>query len=66
MVKKCLYCGCELSEESVIDFCERCGIGNFGKKIFDTLKHNMENARKNGDLCHQNNFSNVSDFSERR
>ncbi len=52
MAKKCIYCGSEISQESVIDFCERCGIRSFGKKLFDTIKTNMENARENGDLCH--------------
>tara|TARA_Y100000034_G_scaffold118538_1_gene159279 strand:+ start:418 stop:639 length:222 start_codon:yes stop_codon:yes gene_type:complete len=55
MVKKCLYCGCELPDESVIDFCHRCGIGVFGEKMFSTIKQNMETARNNGDLCHANN-----------
>ncbi|MBU1129449.1 MAG: hypothetical protein KJ949_02340 [Nanoarchaeota archaeon] len=52
MTKKCIYCSSEISQESVIDFCERCGIRSFGKKLFDTIKSNMENARDNGDLCH--------------
>jgi len=52
MTKKCIYCGSEIPHESVIDFCERCGIHSFGKKLFDTIKSNMENAKENGDLCH--------------
>lgn len=54
MTRKCLYCNTELQLNSVIDFCERCGIGVFGKKMFDTIKNNMENARERGDLCNQN------------
>ncbi len=49
-MKKCLYCGCELHEDSVIDFCEKCGHGVFGPKMFKTIVNNMENARENGDL----------------
>ena len=60
-MKKCIYCGCEVSEESVIDFCERCGVGVFGRKMFDTIVNNMEEARHNGDLCHQNSFTEISD-----
>jgi len=49
-MKKCIYCSCELSEESVIDFCERCGTGAFGEKMFKTIVANMQQAEKRGDL----------------
>lgn len=52
MSKKCIYCSREISEDSVIDFCEKCGIGVWGEKMFKTIVNNMENARNNGDLCH--------------
>ena len=52
MVKKCIYCGCEVANESVVDFCERCGKGVWGEKMFKAIIKNMENARANGDLCH--------------
>jgi hypothetical protein len=52
MVKKCIYCGIEVSSESVIDFCERCGKGVWGEKMFNAIVKNMEDARENGDLCH--------------
>jgi len=55
MVKKCIYCGEELSDECVIDFCARCGQGVWGKKMFETIVRNMEEARDRGDLCHANN-----------
>ncbi|MFH1151988.1 MAG: hypothetical protein V1788_02575 [Nanoarchaeota archaeon] len=58
-MKKCIYCGAEISLGSVIDFCERCGVGVFGKKMFDTIVNNMEEARANGDLCHSNNAGKV-------
>ena len=60
MVKKCIYCRCELSEESVIDFCERCGKGVWGDKMFNAIIQNMENARSNGDLCDAGNFTETS------
>ena len=50
MVKKCIYCSSEIPQESVIDFCERCGIGVFGEKMFNAIVENMENARERGDL----------------
>jgi len=52
MTKKCLYCGNEISTECIIDFCDKCGVNVFGKKMLDAIKQNMENAKMNGDLCH--------------
>ncbi len=57
MVKKCLFCNTDVEETSVIDFCERCGVSHFGRKLFDVIKNNMEEARERGDLCHQNSPS---------
>ena len=54
MVKKCIYCGAEVSDSSVIDFCEKCGKGVWGEKMFNAIVKNMETARANGDLCHDN------------
>ena len=51
-MKKCLYCGKEIDNSCVIDFCEPCGVQAFGKKMLDTIRSNMENARENQDLCH--------------
>jgi uncharacterized UBP type Zn finger protein len=50
MPKKCIYCGSELNDESVIDFCQRCGISVWGEKMFNTIVKNMEDARNTGDL----------------
>ena len=57
MTKKCVYCSCEISDDSVIDFCEKCGKKVWGEKMFNTIKQNMEDARENGDLCHDNLFT---------
>jgi hypothetical protein len=59
MSKKCIYCGAEISDTCVIDFCEKCGVGVFGKKMFDTIVKNMEEARENGDLCHNQDFKEI-------
>ena len=63
MSKKCIYCSSEIPKESVIDFCKRCGVDVWGEKMFKTIVNNMENARSNGDLCHDNGNN---DFSEIR
>jgi len=49
-MKKCLYCSCDIDENSVIDFCEKCGRGVFGDKMLQTIIKNMNNAREKGDL----------------
>jgi len=49
-MKKCLYCGCELEDESIIDFCEKCGKRAFGEKMLKAIIKNMKNAERKGDL----------------
>jgi len=49
-MKKCIYCGCGIKEESVIDFCEKCGKGVWGEKMFNTIVKNMEDARESGNI----------------
>lgn len=49
-MKKCIYCKCELNDEEIVDFCERCGKGAFGDKMFRTIVSNMKEARQRGDL----------------
>ena len=63
-MKKCIYCSTEISNESVIDFCERCGVNVWGEKMFKTIVDNMENARSNGDLCHDNGHGDLPETSD--
>jgi len=50
MVKKCVYCGCKIDDECVVDVCERCGVGVWGPKMFKAILDSMGNAREKGDL----------------
>lgn len=50
MAKKCIYCKTEIAEESVIDFCQRCGVGVWGEKMFNAIVQSMESARTTGNL----------------
>jgi len=50
MEKKCIYCNIELSSESVVDVCQKCGHGVWGSKMFKAIQENMQNAQENGDL----------------
>ncbi|MBW6442700.1 hypothetical protein K0A97_02860 [Patescibacteria group bacterium] len=54
MAKKCIYCGAEISEECVVDFCSKCGKSVWGEKMFNTIIKNMEDARSKGDLVSTN------------
>jgi hypothetical protein len=66
MPKKCIYCKKELPDESVVDFCEDCGINVWGEKMFNAIVQNMEEARKKGDLCHMRFTPEIFDDSEDR
>ena len=52
MAKKCIYCNELISDDCVVDFCERCGKNVWGEKMFKAIIENMEKARENQDLCH--------------
>jgi len=49
-MKKCIYCKNDISDESVIDFCQRCGDGAFGEKMLSAIVDNMTRAKQRGDL----------------
>ncbi len=50
MAKKCIYCKNEIPQESVIDFCEKCGVGVWGPKMFKAIVDQMNTAKDRGDL----------------
>ncbi|MBU2612288.1 MAG: hypothetical protein KKB62_01030 [Nanoarchaeota archaeon] len=50
MTKKCLYCNRDISDESVVDFCESCGKGVWGDKMFGKIIEQMESSRLKGDI----------------
>ena len=66
MSKKCIYCSSEIPDESVIDFCERCGKNVWGEKMFNTIVKNMEDARANDDLCSTNMNPNLGNSDNSR
>ena len=52
MTKKCIYCKSEIPTENIVDFCKNCGVRVWGEKMFNTIVHNMEEAKQKGDLVH--------------
>ena len=49
-MKRCMYCKCDLPEDSIVDFCMRCGYGVFGEKMYKAILQNMNEAKQRGDL----------------
>jgi uncharacterized UBP type Zn finger protein len=49
-MKKCVYCGTSVKEDSVIDVCDSCGRGVWGERMFQAIVENMESARDRGSL----------------
>ena len=49
-MSKCVYCSKLIDDERVVDVCDSCGVGVWGKKMFQTIKDNMNNAKEVGDL----------------
>lgn len=50
MARKCIYCRSEVADDSVIDFCESCGVRVWGHKMFNAIRSEMEASKKRGDL----------------
>ena len=50
MVKKCIYCKCQISDDGVVDVCERCGKAVWGEKMFNAIIKSMSEAKEKGDL----------------
>lgn len=52
-MRKCIFCGKEkVHEDAVMDFCDDCGTGVWGPKMFATIKANYTKARDEDDLIH--------------
>ena len=64
MTKKCIYCKNEIADESVIDFCDRCGVGVWGEKMFKAIVASMEDARDSNNLELFNNTSRSLNMSK--
>lgn len=54
MAKKCIYCKGEITEDRAIDVCDSCGVGVWGKKMFNTIVRKMDDAREKDDLVSTN------------
>ena len=64
MTKKCMYCNKEIDENSVVDVCFSCGYQVWGRKMFETIVENMENARNSGDLDQGSVLDSLDIFEE--
>jgi rRNA maturation endonuclease Nob1 len=49
-MKKCIYCKKEVPDESLIDFCESCGLRVWGDRMFNAILQNMKEAKSRGDF----------------
>jgi len=50
MTKKCVYCNQEISDKRSLDVCDKCGVGVWGKKMFEAILQNMKEADEKGNL----------------
>ena len=49
-MKKCIYCGKELNDDSLVDFCEECGKNAWGEKMYNAIIENMKREKEKGNL----------------
>jgi len=47
---KCVYCKCQLADDSVFDVCKSCGFMVWGEKMYSAIIQNMTKAKEAGDL----------------
>ncbi len=61
-MKKCVYCNRGLDDTMVVDVCQICGEGVWGKKMFQAIIDNMGTAKEKGDLFQGSVSENKEDF----
>ena len=54
MTTKCIYCKTDIFDGRSMEICDDCGFKVWGKKMFETIKQNTDEARDNNDLCRTN------------